>query len=76
MEKKLTVTIPTEDGLFSYHIPEDGGVEIYNPETGELIMYLSRSPTYVYPLLRILAERCPDLVSDDPDFAKYRAAKK
>lgn len=76
MEKKLTITIPTEDGKMSYHIPEDGGVEVYNAETGELIIYLSRSPAYVYLLLRMLAERCPDLVSDEPDFAKYREKAK
>lgn len=72
MEKELTITIPTEDGKMSYHIPEDGGVEIYNSETGELVMYLSRSPGYVYPLIRLLAERCSDLVTDQPNFAKYR----
>lgn len=72
MEKKLTITIQTEDGPHSYHIPEDGGVIVFNTETNELITYLSRTPGYVYPLLRLLAERCPDLVSDDPSFAKPR----
>lgn len=73
MEKKIpNITIPTEDGLQTYHVPDDGGVEIYNAETGELIIYLTRSPGYIYPLLKLLAERCPDLMTSDPDFAKYR----
>jgi len=71
----LTITIPTEDGSLSYHIPKDGGVGVYDAETGDLVIYLSCSPSYIYPLLQVLAARCPDLASDAPDFAKYRETK-
>lgn len=77
MSKKIPpITIPTEDGPQTFYVPEDGGVEVYNAETGELIIYLSRSPTYVYPLLQMLAERCPDLIAEKPDFVKYREKAK
>lgn len=73
MAKIPPITIKTEDdGEKTYYIPEGGGVEIYDTETGELIMYLSRSPAYVYPLLQVLAERCPDLIDKVPEFAKFR----
>lgn len=72
MEKIPPITIQTDDGPQTFYVPEDGGVEIYNADTGELVMFLSRSPGYVYPLLKVLADRCPDLIDDTPDFAKYR----
>lgn len=56
------ITIETEDGKQTYVTSKSGGVEIYD-ESGRLVMYLTRSPEWVRPLLKVLADRCPDLIS-------------